>query len=47
MYFFGQIFFLILALVTLNFNYINSVSCNSVGRIADEIANLVRIGISK
>ena len=38
---------LIIALVTLSFNYINSVTCKSGEKIANEIPNIDKIGISK
>ena len=38
---------LIISLDTLSFNYINSVTCKSGEKIANEIPNIDKIGISK
>ena len=47
MYFLDKYISLILALVRLSSNYINSFTCKSGGKIANEIPNVVKIGISK
>ena len=47
MFFLDKYISLILALVTVGFGYIDSISCKSGGRIANEISNIVKIVISK